>query len=87
MPFRAPGKTCEGAENREWKVKWKLGVCIDPLKWIEYGVYWDLIVLPKAIFYLLKGTIGVTHELMFRADFNWHRWLSTSSESSGLGSS
>ena len=27
-----------------------------PLKWIEYGVYGDLVIFfPQAIFYLLKG--------------------------------
>ena len=31
------------------------GTYIVPLKWIEYGVYGDLIFIPKAIFNLLKG--------------------------------
>ena len=35
--------------------------CIVPLKYIEYGVYGDLII-PKAIFYLLKGDCRVGAE-------------------------
>ena len=30
-----------------------------PLKKIAYGIYGDLIIIPKAIFYLLKGDYHV----------------------------
>ena len=35
---------------------------IVPLKYIEYGVYGDLII-PKAIFYLLKGDYNIMMRL------------------------